>query len=128
MDKKLGFYFTKSFAIFLMSIYFFIFGSIMSIIVNKLMRNVTDEKELKSETTSKLILDILFTFGIIGLGFYFIRIYVKNIPYIFEGAFGYRHSQLKEATGGVIIGFIIFIYQGKLIKKINELQRRFYLL
>ncbi len=123
MDEKVGFYLVKMFSIFLISIYYFIFGSTMSIIVNKNLIDYSD-KEIKKINTYKLFLDICITFGIIGLGFYLIRIIVKNVPYVFDGWFGYQHSKLKEATGGVIIAYIIFAYQSKLLKKFNELKNR----
>lgn len=123
MNEIIGFYIVKMFSIFLISIYYFIFGSIMSIFVNKSLNHLTDD-EINKVNTFKLLLDILTTFGIIGLGFYFIRLIVKNIPYIFDGWFGYQHSRLKEAGGGIMTAFIIFSYQSKLKKKFNELKQR----
>lgn len=123
MSEKVGFYLVKTFSIFLISIYYFIFGGAMSITLNKLMREMTDE-ELKREKTINLVLDIIISFGLIGLGFNGIRLIVKNIPFVFEGWYGYQHSRLKEAAGGIIVGTVIYVFQKKLFKKLTELKRR----
>ena len=117
----LGFYFVKSFSIFLTSIYYFISGSSMSIVLNKIIPEDTD---LKNKNTLQLILEVMVIFGLIGLGFYFIRVFVKNIPNPLEGLFSFQSSRLKEATGGVIIAYIIFTYQPKLQQKLSEIKKR----
>lgn len=98
----------------------------MSLGVNAMMQE-TDEKELQQMSTVRLLAEIMITFGVLGLGFYVIRVFVKNIPFPLEGAFGYTHSRLKEATGGVIIAYIIFTYQTKLNAKLIELKKRIHL-
>lgn len=124
ISYSFGFYLTKSFAIFSVAIYYFIFGSLMSIIINKCMKTTSDD-ELKETSTISLIIDIMFTFGFLGLGFYLIRILVKHIPYLFDGSFGYEHYKLREVSGGIIIAYVMYTYQTKLLKKMVELKTRF---
>jgi len=126
MDTPVGFYAVKTSAIFLISMSYFVFGSIMSLSVNAAMKDI-DEKELSKISTWLLLVEIMCIFGVLGLGFYIIRVFVKNIPFPLEGVFGYNHSRLKEAAGGVIIAYIIFTYQTKLNAKLVELKKRLHL-
>jgi hypothetical protein len=123
MDN-IGFYLTKSFDIFTVAVYYFVFGSFMSITINQSMRTTSDD-ELKKISTISLIIDIMFTFGFIGLGFYLIRLLVKSIPYPLDGSFGYEHSKLREVSGGIIVAYVMYTYQTKLLKKMVELKTRF---
>lgn len=122
MESKIGFYSVKTFWIFLISIYYFIFGSLLSYNLNKYV--VFDTENDKNKHFVTLFIEILIIFGIIGVGFYFIRIFVKNIPYPFNGFYDYDHTKLKEASGGVIIAYLIFSYQTKLTSKMTELKSR----
>jgi hypothetical protein len=87
------------------------------------MKTTTDD-DLRKTSTLSLTVDIMFTFGFLGLGFYLIRILVKSIPYPFDHAFGYEHSKLREVSGGIIIAYVMYTYQTKLLKKMVELKRR----
>lgn len=127
---KIGLYSVKSLSIFIISIYYLFFSSIMSIIIDNLIPHKTDE-ELKQMSTIQLAFEISIIVGTIAVGYYLVRNLLSGGPLIFdkwffEGKYGYKHILLKEAaTGGIIVGNVIFFFQDRLRKRLGEFSRRF---
>lgn len=128
--SKSGLYMVKSFSIFIVSIYYLIFSSLMSILINTFVPYTTEE-ELKNMSTFQLSIEISIIVGIVAVGYYLVRNLMSGGPmlfdkWFFEGWYGYKHGMLKEAsTGGVIVGTVIFFFQARLRKRLGELSRRF---
>ena len=114
-------YTVKILVIFVSTIYYFIACSIFSILLNRIIPNA----EISSLSNVALFAYISTIFGIISIGFYIIRRFVKRIPFPFDGISGYEHSKLKEASGGIIVGFMIFNFQDRLSDYVSEYKRRF---
>jgi hypothetical protein len=49
---------------------------------------------------------------------------IQYIPFPLDKQYGFTYSLLKEASGGVIISYILFTYQDKLKAMMIELQKR----
>jgi hypothetical protein len=64
-------------------------------------------------------------FGIIGVIYYLNRIMFKNMPFFLDGLFGFRHALLHDMASGMIIGYILYAYQDKLIAMLKELRIRY---
>jgi len=122
IPKELGFYTIKIIAIMVVSIYYFIFGSIISVFVNKF----TPERNVKRMTTFRLIVEIATSFAFIGVFYYFLRKFIRVIPFPLDGYFGFKNVSLREMTGGIIVAFVIFTYQTKLTERLLELRERAY--
>jgi hypothetical protein len=48
------------------------------------------------------------------------------MPFFLDGMYGFNYSLLKEASGGIIVAFIMFNYLDKLKILLNELKNRIY--
>lgn len=128
--ENFGLYTVKSLSIFLVSIYYLIFSSIMSIAINHFVPHETEE-ELKQMSTFYLGLSICMIVGTVAVGYYLVRNVLKGGPllfdkWFFEGWYGYKHERLKEAsTGGIIVGMVMFSFQDRLKKRLAEFASRF---
>lgn len=122
MSSTVGFYTVKMTAIFLMSVLYFIIGSTLS---NLLNRAIPDEN-LHEMSTPYLIALLSVIFGMIGIVFYVLRILVKRMPFFLDGYYGFKYSLLREATGGLIIGYVMYSYLDKLKGLMQELSSRIY--
>jgi len=121
MDNKFGFYIVKISAIFIMAILYFIVGSVMSITLDS---TLPDKKDLESIPTYIIFLKICGIFGAIAVLYYFLRLQIKNMPFLLDGLYGFKYNMLKEASGGIIIGYIMYSYQGRLVDMLRELRTR----
>jgi hypothetical protein len=127
---QLGFYAVKSISIFLVTIYYFIFCGIMSIGINNLVPHKTEE-ELKQMPTLTLGISICIIVGVLAVGFYLVRNLLQGGPllfdqWFFEGWYGYKHEKLREAaTGGIVVGTVIFFFQDRLKFRLAEFSKRF---
>jgi len=100
VENRIGFYSVKVISIFIISIIYFIVGSLVSFLLNDLL---PEEENLNKISTTRLFFIISGIFGLIGIIFYIIRIMIKNIPFFFDDMYGFKYSLLKEASGGIII-------------------------
>jgi hypothetical protein len=121
MASTVGFYTVKMAAIFIMAIIYFIVGSIMSIGLDNIM---PEKKELEETPTYLIFLKICGIFGIIAVLYYFLRIQIKNMPFFLDGLYGFKYNMLKEASGGIIVAYIMYIYQDRLGDMLKELRKR----
>jgi hypothetical protein len=128
--SKIGLYSVKSLSIFIISIYYLFFSSIMSIIIDNIIPHKTYE-ELKQMSTIQIAVEISIIVGTIAVGYYLVRNLLSGGPlffdkWFFEGLYGYKHERLKEAsTGGIVVGNVIFFFQDRLRKRLGEFSRRF---
>lgn len=129
LSKNIGLYSVKSAAIFIVSIYYFFFSSIMSIAVNNLVPNKSEE-ELKRMPMWQLAIEISIIVGVIAVGYYLVRNLLSNGPllvvqWLLEGWHGYQHDRLKEAnSGGVIVAMAIFFFQVRLNRRLRVFTNR----
>lgn len=122
MSSTVGFYTVKVTAIFLMSVLYFIVGSVLSVLLN----DAIPDKDLHMLSTPYLIALLSLIFGSIGVAFYLLRNLVKHMPFFLDGYYGFKYSMLREATGGIIIGYVMYAYLEKLAALMRELSSRIY--
>ena len=122
MSSTVGFYTVKVTAIFLMSVLYFIVGSVLSVLLN----DAIPDKDLHMLSTPYLIALLSLIFGSIGVAFYILRNLVKHMPFFLDGYYGFKYSMLREATGGIIIGYVMYAYLEKLAAIMRELSSRIY--
>jgi hypothetical protein len=115
-----GFYTVKITAIFLLSVLYFVVGSVLSILLNEM---VPDEN-LHELSTPYLIVLLSLIFGSIGVVFYVLRNMVKRMPFFLDGYYGFQYAMLREATGGLIIGYTMYAYLDKLKGLMKEFSAR----
>jgi 4-hydroxybenzoate polyprenyltransferase len=120
-QNTIGFYSVKIISIFIISILYFIVGFILSLLLNKFS---PEQEKIEKLSTISLIIHISIIFGIIGISYYLLRINIKRMPFFLDGVYGFNYSLLKEASGGIIIGFILYNYLDKLKLLLDELKRR----
>jgi hypothetical protein len=121
IEYTIGFYLIKVISIFIVSILYFISGSIFSVLLNEV---IPDDKP-QDLSSIQLLLEVSSIFGLIGIVFYFNRILIKKIPFFLDGLYGFKYSLLHEAAGGIIVGYILYAYQDKLVDKLTELRKRY---
>ena len=121
IENTIGFYSIKIISIFIVSILYFISGSIFSVLLNEAIPN-DKPKEL---STLRLLIEVSAIFGVIGIVFYFNRILIKRMPFFLDGLFGFKYSLLHDAASGMIVGYILYAYQDKLVEKLTELRLRY---
>jgi len=117
---NVGFYGVKILSIVIVSIVYVIFGTSLSMLLDQ----VVIDEDPRQKSTFVLFSEIALMFGLIAVLYYAMRLFVKNMPFILDGMYGFRYSMLKEASGGVIIAYILFCYQDKLREMLLELRAR----
>jgi hypothetical protein len=117
---SIGFYTVKVSSIFLISVLYFIVGSVLSIFLN----DIIPSENVEEISTIKLIALLGLIFGSIGVVFYAIRIIIKNMPFFLDGYYGFNYSLLREASGGIIIAYTMYAFLDKLIDLMQELAKR----
>jgi len=116
----LGFYIVKILSIFFVSLLYFIFGTGLSVFLEKII----SKEDPKKKSFLMLVLEIGCIFGIIAVLFYFMRIGIKQVPFFLDGMYGFKYSILKELSGGIIITYILFTTQTQLKQMVTELHMR----
>ena len=115
-----GFYTVKITAIFLLSVLYFVTGSILSILLNEMI----PDENLHELSTPYLMVLLSLIFGSIGVVFYVLRNMVKRMPFFLDGYYGFQYAMLREATGGLIIGYTMYAYLDKLKGLMKEFSAR----
>ena len=121
IGHNIGFYSVKIISIFIISILYFITGSILSLVLDETIPTT----EVRNESTLLLLTEVSIIFGIVGVVFYLNRILIKKMPFFLDGYFGFNYSLLHDAASGMIVGYILYAYQDKLIFKLKELRTRY---
>lgn len=115
-----GFYTVKVIAIFLLSVLYFVVGSVLSIVLNEMI----PDENLHELSTPYLMVLLSLIFGSIGVVFYVLRNMVKRMPFFLDGYYGFQYAMLREATGGLIIGYTMYAYLDKLKGLMKEFSAR----
>jgi hypothetical protein len=118
--SSVGFYTVKITSIFLISILYFLVGSVLSILLNEMIPS----ESLEEIQTWKLVSLMGLIFGSIGVVFYVVRIMIKRMPFFLDGYYGFKYSILREAAGGIIIGYTMYAFLNKLKGLMDELAKR----
>ena len=121
IDRSVGFYSIKVISLFIVSILYFITGSIFSLVLDE----AVPANDPTQQYTIMLLTEVSIIFGIIGIVFYMNRMLIKKMPFFLDGYFGFRYSLLNDAASGMIVGYILYAYQDKLISKLKELRVRY---
>jgi hypothetical protein len=116
----IGFYTVKSSAIFIVAILYFIIGSTMSILLDRL----SPDENYEEISTIELFFHISCMLGLIAVVFYFTRIGMKRIPFFMNGWYGFEASRLREIGGGIIIAHTVYTYQKRLVGMMEEYGKR----
>jgi hypothetical protein len=121
IDRSVGFYSIKVISLFIVSILYFITGSIFSLLLDE----AVPDNDPVQQSTVMLLTEVSIIFGVIGVVFYMNRMLIKKLPFFLDGYFGFRYSLLHDAASGMIVGYILYAYQDKLISKLKELRVRY---
>jgi len=84
----------------------FVMAYFISEFINKITPPLDDAK-----SKTRIFLEVCLQFAIIGVIFYGSRILIKNIPFPFEGLYGYQHSTLGELRSLPLFVFIFMFFQ-----------------
>lgn len=121
IDRTVGFYSIKVVSLFIVSILYFITGSIFSLLLDE----AVPDNDPVQQSTIMLLTEVSIIFGVIGVVFYMNRMLIKKMPFFLDGYFGFQYSLLHDAASGMIVGYILYAYQDKLISKLKELRVRY---
>lgn len=107
------------------TIYYLIFGFAASLALDHLLNNISDKEEkYESYSTARLGIEITIHIVLLSLVFYGLRLFIRKIPFPFDGRANYNHSALYEIDGGVVLVFVILFFQRQLIEKVGVFQNR----
>jgi hypothetical protein len=81
-------------------------------------------ESLEEIQTWKLVSLMGLIFGSIGVVFYVVRIMIKRMPFFLDGYYGFKYSILREAAGGIIVGYTMYAFLDKLKGLMDELAKR----
>jgi len=111
----------------LVAMYYFTFSLIFITMLNKFFEVIFRKEKYPIEKTATLTLFIqtLIEIGILAIVSFYLRHFVRSIPFIFDGKYGYHHTQTKEINGGVIITFALMTVFKDLRERAKELASRF---
>lgn len=65
----------------------------------------------------RIFLELCLHIYLIGVYIYIVRNLIELIPYPLQGYEGYQHQKLKELGGGVMFGYVFFLFQNHLKEK-----------
>ena len=107
------------------TIYYLVFGFTASLLINRVIE-IFDEDAGKYEKFSTLRLGIEITVHgiVLAVVFYFLRNFIRLIPFPWDGIRNYDHSSLYEIDGGIVLVIVILFFQRQLIEKVGIFQNR----
>tara|TARA_X000000368_G_scaffold74035_3_gene54452 strand:- start:1196 stop:1588 length:393 start_codon:yes stop_codon:yes gene_type:complete len=110
----------------LLGMYYFVGSLIFITLFNKVFRTIfrTDKYPIKKVSTLTLFLQTCFQAGSISIISFYLRHFVRGIPYIFNGMYGYNHFRTKEVNGGVVIAFAMITVFSDFKERAIELAKR----
>ena len=107
----------------LLGIYYTIGAITFITVFNRYFKYIFDIKNthLEDIKTSTLLLQICLEAATIGILAYFLRHFIRNIPFPFDGIKGYKHKRTKEINGGILIAFSVLTAFTDFKDRMNEL-------
>lgn len=69
----------------------------------------------------RIFLEVCAQFGVVGAILYWSRMLIKNVPFPFEGWYGYEHSALGELRSLPLFVFIFMFFQARAQEKMRYL-------
>tara|TARA_B100000029_G_scaffold507466_1_gene592142 strand:+ start:3610 stop:4056 length:447 start_codon:yes stop_codon:yes gene_type:complete len=110
----------------LLGIYYFVGSIIFISIFNKFFRTLfkTDKYPVEKVSTKTLFLQACLQAGSISIISFYLRHFVRSIPYVFNGMYGYDHTRTKEINGGVVIAFAMITVFSDFKERALELTKR----
>jgi len=94
----------------------FAFAFLLSALLDKLTPPL-DRTKGKFRT----FLEVCAQFGVVGAILYWSRVLIKNVPFPFEGWYGYEHSALSELRSLPLFVFIFMFFQARAQEKMRHL-------
>lgn len=92
----------------------------ISFIVSRVLDNFTSKLD-ESKSKARLVLEVTLQFAIIGIIAFMSRGLIKKVPFPFDGASGYIHSQLNEVRTVPLFVFIFMFFQTRTQEKMRYL-------
>lgn len=65
--------------------------------------------------------EVCVQFGLVGAIIYWSRVFIKNVPFPFQGWYGYEHSTLGELRSLPLMVFIFMFFQPRTQDKMRHL-------
>ena len=117
----------KLFDIGLLGIYYFLGALLFIKIFNNMFSFLFQNKKypINKIKTRTLILQLCIEASIISILAYFLRHFVRAIPFPLNGYNGYVHTKTKEINGGVVIAFSMITAFSDFKNRAVELSNRF---
>jgi len=127
MGKPIEYYFIQILSLSIYSLLFLFLGFVFALIANSLQpslyHNEEDrKKEIIRDSKFKIVLDIIVTLVLIVIGFFIIRLIIAEIPYPFEGYYGFHVKKMDELHGVIFFAPVFFLMQPKLVEKMQYLR------
>jgi hypothetical protein len=93
---------------------------VFAFVVSSILNSITPKLD---KTKSKLItfLEVSVQFAIVGMIVYGSRLFIKHIPFPFDGVSGYIHSELGELRSLPLMVFIFMFFQTRTQDKMRWL-------
>jgi len=129
MNKNIILIIIKLMDISLTGIYFFMGGVAGSYLISEITPTYAEksDKELKEIPSYLVFIHICCNIALITIYAYLLRKVIKEIPFIFDGFMGYKHSYLPgEKYGTVLLAFALITYVSQdTYDKVTQLLGRF---
>lgn len=122
---KIEFLVAKITDIGLLTVYYFIVGFLISVGIDQLLGEFKKE-EYEKTSTLRIFLEISLHLFILGVIMYVLRNIFERVPFPLEGFGGYKHILLKELQGGIVLSFVLLLFQKNLTEKISYLRQRLF--
>lgn len=109
--------------ILLLSGYYFVAGLLAATLIDFIAGKFSAEQDDQKSTLRLLVEAVLYTFGLL-IVFYIVRNIIERIPFPFDGAYGFKHSLVKEKSGDIVFVFVLFYFQKYYVEKLQFLHNR----
>jgi hypothetical protein len=109
--------------ILLLSGYYFVAGLLAATLIDFIAGKFSVEQDDQKSTLRLLVEAVLYTFGLL-IVFYITRNIIERIPFPFDGAYGFKHSLVKEKSGDIVFVFVLFYFQKYYVEKLQFLHNR----
>ena len=98
------------------------FGFAASLAINHVIEIFDEDADLTVLSTLRLGVEIAAHSIVLAIMFYFLRDFIRLIPFPYDGMRNYNHASLYE--GGIVLVIVILFFQRKLIEKVGIFQNR----